>query len=412
MWDAPCRADPGQKPDLPRVAVTAGVESDRNEHLDFVDGARGLAALVVAVGHMINISPYFSAPYGAAFRLVSSRQLLFWPFRHGSEMVGLFLLVSGFSLAHAEIGRRARGGVASRLGLFAARRAWRIGPVYYSALALGLVLVNLPFGLRDLPGEFSASFPITWQGTGAHIALVQNLRPSEWALQGNGPLWTIAYEGQLYLLFPILLWMIIRLQARMRWVFLSAGIVAASFLPSEGAFLAQAFLLGIALAVNMQTIRRVRTSILVIIGLLLLSIGVLDLRTVLLHPPMYTIIWLGGFAALLVASMRSPSSRKNPLNASILRWLGVRSYSLYAFHFPLVYVVFAAGTDVGLRGGALAIATLTVGLPLSIAAAALGFRWVERPSLRRARRSGGGRRRAAGITETTVARQQNLPRTT
>ena len=92
-------------PNQPSVTAVAPEAPVR---LDYVDGLRGIAAFFVAIGHsVIGAAPGFTPAYlGAA---ASWQQVLFWPTNFGTQMVYLFLALSGFSLAYGELGRRAQG---------------------------------------------------------------------------------------------------------------------------------------------------------------------------------------------------------------------------------------------------------------------------------------------------------------
>ena len=68
-------------------------------------------------------------------------------------------------------------------------------------------------------------------------------------------------------------------------------------------------------------------------------------------------------------------------------WLGVRSYSIYLVHFAIGVELVPLARQAGSAWGAFAL-TLALCAPLSVAAAALVYRFVERPFLAwRARRT-------------------------
>ena len=73
----------------------------------------------------------------------------------------------------------------------------------------------------------------------------------------------------------------------------------------------------------------------------------------------------------------------NLVTARPLTWLGDRSYSLYAVHFPIALLVWAGIGRLGLGHSAAVLATLAAGVPLSVAVAHVCYRLVEQPSLRR-----------------------------
>ena len=149
-----------------------------------LDGIRGLAALYVVVNHVFLRAfpgyPVDRAPFWAGW------------FIYGRFAVVVFIVLSGFSLAlsPARHGWRLDG-----ISRFARRRAWRILPAYWAALAFSLAvawLVVAPPG-QGAPGAKSVV---------VNGLLVQNLvgAPSP-----NRSFWSMAVEAQLYVAFPLLL---------------------------------------------------------------------------------------------------------------------------------------------------------------------------------------------------------------
>src|SRR3954454_10995944 len=104
-------------------------EGGPRQRLTGLDGVRGLAALFVVVHHVFLRAfpgyPIDHAPFWAS------------PFIYGRFAVVVFIVLSGFSLSLAS----ARAGW--RLGsmrTYARRRAWRILPPYWAALAFSLAM--------------------------------------------------------------------------------------------------------------------------------------------------------------------------------------------------------------------------------------------------------------------------------
>jgi peptidoglycan/LPS O-acetylase OafA/YrhL len=142
-----------------------------------VDGLRAFAALMVMLRHY----------YMHVFSLGLPR----WTDVAGLGYLGvhLFLLLSGFCVSWAYVGRASRR---FELKDFAARRATRILPAYYVMLLITSLLCG-----RDVPGG-----PL-WQLV-THVTMTHNLFPST-VLALNGAFWSLALECQLYLLFPVFL---------------------------------------------------------------------------------------------------------------------------------------------------------------------------------------------------------------
>jgi peptidoglycan/LPS O-acetylase OafA/YrhL len=341
--------------------------------LPFIDGVRGLAAVVVLVGHMVFIVPTMRPER-------HSPAVLLWPFRFGDEMVDLFILVSGFSLYYSELVRRRRGKQATTYRQFAKRRAWRIGPVYYAALAFGLI-VSLSVRHLAVRTDNALTQLLSAGGVLSHLAFVHNLRV-EWAFQVNAPLWSIAYEVQLYLLFPLIFY------GMRRWnPLLVACLIAGPLylLHERGGLsfpvfgLAWWFVAGALLAEFAERGVRLPIAVSLPIGLVALGVGVA-------HPlggVRHDAVWLVAFVGLMAAMIEAPDSVRNPMTWPIMRWLGLRSYSIYALHWPLMIVLLAAAEAMDLNGGRAALFTAGLGIPAALLLSALNFRYIEGPSLRK-----------------------------
>ncbi|OLR91183.1 hypothetical protein BJP25_29975 [Actinokineospora bangkokensis] len=111
---------------------------------------------------------------------------------YGHLAVSVFIVVSGFSLAIAPARRDYRlGGV----GRFLRRRAWRILPPYWAALALSALV----FGV--VTPAFTGHL-VSLKGIVVHALLLQDVVD---APRPNGAFWSIAIEWQIYFLFPLVL---------------------------------------------------------------------------------------------------------------------------------------------------------------------------------------------------------------
>src|SRR5437763_3119928 len=162
---------------------------DTRRRLAGLDGVRGLAALFVVVNHVFLRAfpgyPVDRAPFWAGW------------FIYGRFAVVVFIVLSGFSLALAPARHGWRLDAVSR---FAARRARRILPAYWAALAFSLAVAWLVVAQpgQGIPGPKSVL---------VNGLLLQNLvgAPSP-----NRSFWSMAVEAQLYVLFPLLLLMVRR----------------------------------------------------------------------------------------------------------------------------------------------------------------------------------------------------------
>ena len=149
-----------------------------------LDGIRGVAALFVVLHHCWLLSfpgyPSNTGPWWLGWLV------------YGHFAVVVFIVLSGFSLA---IGPSRSGWQLRSVREFARRRAWRILPPYWAALAFSLAVA-----------WWVVAQPDTHEPTAKSVAvygfLVQDLFGSP---SPNGAFWSIAIEAQLYILFPLLL---------------------------------------------------------------------------------------------------------------------------------------------------------------------------------------------------------------
>jgi peptidoglycan/LPS O-acetylase OafA/YrhL len=152
--------------------------------LDYVDGVRALAAMYVVLHH-IWITSYPDYPRNSGPMIVG------WML-YGHLAVAVFIVVSGFSLSIAPARRDWElGGVRK----FFRRRAWRILPTYWAALAFSAIV----YGLIT---HAQTGHQITAKALLVHATLLQDIINSP---KPNGAFWSIAIEAQIYLLFPLCL---------------------------------------------------------------------------------------------------------------------------------------------------------------------------------------------------------------
>ena len=168
-----------------QAPLTGGLVSARAaSRLHGLDGIRGVAAFFVVIHHCWLLSfPGFPSNTGPWW--------LGWLI-YGHLAVVVFIVLSGFSLA---IGPLASGWRLRSVGEFARRRAWRILPPYWAALVFSLAVA---WWIVTQPGTHEP----TAKSVAVYGFLVQDLFGSP---SPNGAFWSIAIEAQLYILFPLLL---------------------------------------------------------------------------------------------------------------------------------------------------------------------------------------------------------------
>lgn len=154
--------------------------------ITWLDGIRGAAALFVVLHHIwLRVWPAFPEDTGPWW--------LGW-LLYGHLAVAVFIVVSGFSLSLGPIrhGARLSGG----LSRFLRRRAWRIIPPYWAALAFSTLVAAVFLHRYGSNGELLRAVSV-------HGLLLQDVIGSH---TPNGAFWSIAVEWQIYFLFPVILW--------------------------------------------------------------------------------------------------------------------------------------------------------------------------------------------------------------
>jgi len=167
----------------------------QRQHLDFLDGLRGLAALYVVLGHLA-----FEEPLGLPTFVHRCLVIL----EQGHFAVDVFIVVSGFCLMLPVLqsqDNQLRGGIKG----FFWRRSRRILPPYYAALIISLLVIGVFFRTvhSDDPRNFAAH-AFTPGVLLSHLFLVHNLS-QYWVAKIDSPMWSVATEWQIYVLFAFLL---------------------------------------------------------------------------------------------------------------------------------------------------------------------------------------------------------------
>jgi peptidoglycan/LPS O-acetylase OafA/YrhL len=328
-----------------------------------LDGVRGLAALFVVVNHVFLRAfpgyPVDRAPFWAAW------------FIYGRFAVVVFIVLSGFSLALAPARHGWRLDGVSR---FAERRARRILPAYWAALAFSLAVAWL---VVPPPGAGAPDV----RSVLVNGLLVQNLVA---APSPNRSFWSIALEAQLYVLFPLLLLMVRRwgaavMAAVVTLVVVAVGIAGPHVRGLEAAELQSPpdlvalFAVGV-LAAGIVCAGRTRRSW--PWPGLALAAAAPPLALIWRQGSVWTLdhlFWvdlaIGPAVACLLAALATgrPARLLRLLDTRALRALGASSYSLYLTHGPIVVVVcerLVAGRVPA--GGPEFVVSLALALPLTI----------------------------------------------
>ncbi len=156
--------------------------------LDYLDGIRALCALLVVGGHTGDGGFLSRASVPAPVPL----RLLFALFGYDRYAVAVFIILSGYCLM-IPIVRDREGRLQGSIKGFFARRARRILPPYYAALAFAVLLAC------TLPG-YASPRDLGPDNLLAHLFLIHNLSP-DWRFALDGPMWSVSTEAEIYALF-------------------------------------------------------------------------------------------------------------------------------------------------------------------------------------------------------------------
>ena len=338
-----------------------------------LDGLRGVAALIVVMNHVVLSIPALTGPEyghfhasGWAWWVTDTPLEILW---NGGDAVIVFFALSGFVLVVRPIRDRA-----AWLAYYPARLVRLYLPVFVS------VLIALAWATA-----VHAWVPLSADSVLRDMVVVRGVDLL------NAPLWSLQWEVIFSVLLPLYVafaWF------RPGWwapkiVLLLAVIAVGAHSGRLELLLLPEFALGAILAVDHRrgTTRRFldrldhrgRVQLAVAVGFV--ALVTIESRALLasdVEPGRAALITsavlVAAGAALVVALVLHCPPVGSLLCRPTAQWLGARSFSLYLVHYPIVRSVRHL-TD-GLAGGTADF----VAIPLSLLAAELFFRSIERPS--------------------------------
>ncbi|WP_162803021.1 acyltransferase family protein [Ornithinimicrobium avium] len=340
-----------------------------------IDTLRGLSAVAVLVCHIAGYWTFMSLPW-------KMPQLM----ALGAHGVDIFIVISGFVLFLPVV--RAMGHLDSKQ--FYGRRAMRILPAYYLALAIAAVLAMGP-RTWDLVVARQATLPELV----LHILGIQTWFPGTLG-SINGSLWSISLELHLYLVFPVLvaIWrrwgmtplLVGSVALATVWTWSQSlgvsgpvgfGLGGIHALPSR---LLQ-FVAGMWCATRLVSSQPLNTRHWAL-GMLVFGAAATLASTIQLNEVIIHLAW-GGLGACLVLLMCAV--RPTGQTVEISERFGERAYSFYLLHQPVLLVL---GPVVALLPGwPVQLVVGGTGVFLLVTAfAALMYRYVELPTHQLGRR--------------------------
>lgn len=369
-------------------------QPSRRVHLAYLDGIRGLAALYVVMYHLwqfVITQPDIGTAPGW-FRITTV-------FKFGSYAVAVFIVLSGYCLMIPATQSR-NAALPHGLRGFMLRRARRILPPYYAALAfsIGLILA-IPMLQTPLGSQWDIALPaLTGGSLISHLLLFHNW-VEQWRWSINPPFWSIALEWQIYFIFALVLLPLWRRASPLivLGIAFALGLLPIGFgLSFVSTWYIGLFSLGmLGAAINFsrsfESARwvarmpwgRISALLWVVAGAVLLAEKQVPTPTAVAD----TLVGVATATLLVACTRRLQQHQVLPrglrlLAGSALTNVGHFSYSLYLIHFPLLAVFSLMLLPLQLGPVGMFAVLVAVGMP-AILLIAYGFFYLfERPFLR------------------------------
>lgn len=394
------------KADATSPALGAPPDADRGAaHIAALTGVRALAALWVVLFH----SWIAAGKPTPTLPLLITRFDLTPIFAFGWLGVDVFFVLSGFLLTRQAWGKLARGAsrgwLRSRFGetylSFIKRRVLRVYPAYYATISILLVLAALHV-YQSPPEKLDLVL---------HLVMFHNLT-ERYMDTINGVFWSIPFEWQFYLVFPLLFVALRKINlvafyaafallawATKEWVVFHDDGYMQLQLPIR----LDAFVAGMCAAAFAEHHRLRRRTALIAFALGLL--GLFSTPWVFAAYPsgahyfdamgLTRPLWIQASICLFLLGLSAePHPGVRMFSNRAVVWLGLISYSIYLVHTPVLdflamlgaYPVRGSGVPIGLTR------VLVTAVPTVIAVSALLYYLIERP-FQASRKQGSGRSR-------------------
>ena len=360
------------------IAISAGSAgarvTDEGQRLQFVIALRAVASIIIVWHHFALYPPLreWAAPFIGG--------MLHWLEEH-ARATQVFFVVGGYVMARSMCRQKWN---LRRMGSFIAQRYYRLGVPYLCAIALAIAAYAVARGW--LPDSVVGE-PVSFPQILAHLFFLQGILGYE---QLSAGLWFVCINFQLGLVYAFCL--LLRdtigrgktdLIGLLGWPLAIYSLFVFNLndaWDSWWLYFFPYFFMGIVIH---RSLRRGGFGMeFWLYQLLFVGAMVFEWRWRLLSA------FIVGF--LLFSAERMGWGVRWPRNRIIL-WLGNVSYSLFLVHFPVLVLVATVWTRLAWTTPSAAVAGLFVAFCLSVVAAGLFHRWVERPAGRLGRTGNRGR---------------------
>ncbi|MBF7072155.1 acyltransferase family protein [Glaciecola sp. MH2013] len=373
------------------------VPSRLSSHKNYIEGLDGLRAIAAFAVFMVHFQQFSGV--GGSFGPIDFERWMI----NGNTGVGLFFILSGFLLS-MPFWQAFKDEKRPSIKAYFINRAARIIPLYYACL----------FGLLALKGFSGPDAGVN--NIFSHLLFLHNLKDYQ-VMSLNPPFWTLAVEFQFYLLLPFIFLILLKLKRGIAVILLSLAIpliyiayrafmqkmalhsewpiivpliwpLGIDIQSAEGQSLTYSlfahlphFLLGV-LSANFFTKSKSKLAELSFWGSCLFVFLILatsaddDFQW---DFGRYNFPFIPILLAIMVLSVAKTRLASAILETWILRWMGLLSYGIYLFHYPIQkavkQVIELAGADVQNQSMLFFLLSLILTLVVSYAA----YKLIERP---------------------------------
>jgi len=406
---------------MPEPTGAAPQAANKNGRIHYIDGIRAFGALAVVIVHILQmrglrletagVIPGFdySGALGSGLGADLIRMVFPIFLNLGSLALKLFIVVSGYTIMFPVVKSKdglPKGGIKG----YIQRRIKRIWPPYYAALAISILVILLIPGMNTLTFNryHDIALPLSPEAVLTHALFIHTWFP-QYAQTINTPMWSIAVEEQIYILFPLVLLPFWRHRNSVLMI-VSAMVVAwvpMLVLPLEVYHSTRAWFLILfafgAAGISLNYSNRPREMMLrkkmpwgwLAIGLLgawFIAAKVapkllgFDDPASLMRLEAFTDVLFGGAAMSFLVHSTEVWKVGIPKWSivGILNWkpavrLGLFSYSLYLLHVPILSMLTVLLLNMGFDGELFYVVLFITGIPLAIGLTYLFHIVFERP---------------------------------
>ena len=371
-----------------------------NRRIESLDALRGLAALSVVIFHcLISFELFHQANYNEVYTsglmkfFAESPLRLLWA---GKEAVLLFFVLSGFVLAIPFMNNRVKS-----YKDYALKRFTRIYIPYICVMIISVILAMLFLDLKPDLG-LSSTYENRWDHEVSLLALVSYVLMLNYDTANvNGVVWTLFHEMRISLIFPIIMFFIMKFKGIKSAVFSFGFTIVAMFLfygvaeifPIEvvgqvidnfgdSFYYALFFVAGALLSKYRDVITSALSSKSAVYRFILFIVAIMLIS----YKWMYNFIdfsgtpltdFIPGIGILILFAVTLSSSLMDRiLTLKPLLWLGKISYSLYLTHVIVIMICTI------LLSNFMPVAyTFVIAIALSLPVAHITYKLFEEPSI-------------------------------